>query len=218
MNAVVDLKNLKIDQIFIQHILSSIDTHIRQKVAPTFWSKFQVETNDQHSSTTFQEAVTYLYDFVTSFHPQIQRLDYMRKFCDCPKYIYGESDTFEAFLVILRATLLSLKPIDFEIVVHDFYDSAFKVFANCDTEAEDSLDDINCPGCSMESDLCACQTIIMNFHYVNSCLMSMGLLEKVAGQVITNLIQDRISLHIKNTTKGSFDISYIKPLEEVLYF
>ncbi|XP_026461235.1 anaphase-promoting complex subunit 2-like [Ctenocephalides felis] len=216
INSVQELRNLKIDQIFIQHIFTQIETYIRQQVAPLFWSKFQIQNNAQNTSNNFQDSVTYLYDFVKSFQPQLQRLDYMRKSCDSVQLIYGESDTLEAFLVILRATLFSQKVLDYEVVVHDFYDKAFKVFANCDTDAEDSLDDITCPGCSMETDSCACSTIVMNFHYVNSCLMSMGLLEKLAGQVITSLIQDRINLHVKNTTKGSFDLSHIKPLEEWL--
>lgn len=133
INSVQELRNLKIHLIFIQHIFTQIETYIRQQVAPLFWSKFQIQNNAQNTSNNFQDSVTYLYDFVKSFQPQLQRLDYMRKSCDTVQLIYGESDTLEAFLVILRATLFSQKVLDYEVVVHDFYDKAFKVFANCDT-------------------------------------------------------------------------------------
>lgn len=47
-------------------------------------------------------------------------------------------------------------------------------------------------------------------------LIELGLLERLAGDVLTRLIHKRIENHVQETCKGSFDTSYTNTLEEVV--
>ena len=61
-----------------------------------------------------------------------------------------------------------------------------------------------------------CHTITMAFQLTITRLGEMGLVERMADQVVLEIVQDKITSHVQETCKGSFDCSYLASLEEWL--
>lgn len=80
---------------------------------------------------------------------------------------------------------------------------------------DDAMDEIQCNGCGKETDNCRCQELVVAFNKTNQNLYELNLLDRLAGNTLTNLIQDRIITHVQDTCKGIFDISHVQSLSEV---
>lgn len=76
-------------------------------------------------------------------------------------------------------------------------------------------DEIKCSGCGKESDKCRCQELLHAFNKTNQYLADMNLLDRLAGNTLTHLIQHRIKHHVQETCKGVFDRSHFGVLEDV---
>lgn len=80
----------------------------------------------------------------------------------------------------------------------------------------DGIGDIVCNGCEKTSESCRCQSLVSAFNKTNQYLAELNLLDQLAGDTLTLLIQERITTHVHDTCKGIFDVSHIKGLEKWL--
>ncbi|XP_075982939.1 anaphase promoting complex subunit morula [Anticarsia gemmatalis] len=192
-----------------------IEKYLRQHVAPMFWAKFMKVEEEVKGFQLFKSAVNELFEAVTNFSGMLQRLSILNNSCSDSKPIYGEKDVVSGFKQLVRATLLSQLPLDFQIIINHFYKVSFNVFDN-EYENSDMGEDVICAGCSNECTDCNCRYIVKVFHETNRKLMELQLLERLTGQVLTNFIQMRIESHIQKLCKGSFYVSHISFLENWL--
>lgn len=81
-----------------------------------------------------------------------------------------------------------------------------------------SEDSSACKGCQQSANICKCQEILSTMDDINQKLVQMKLLDRLAGQRITALVQKRIDEHIQATCKGVFDKSHIEELLKVSFF
>lgn len=77
------------------------------------------------------------------------------------------------------------------------------------------MEEIKCNGCEKETDNCRCQELVVAFNQTNQYLYDMKLLDRLAGNTLTNLIEDRINFHVQDTCKGIFDATHLDGLLEV---
>lgn len=75
-----------------------------------------------------------------------------------------------------------------------------------------------CSGCYQENFSCRCQELIENVDRINGMLLEMELLDRIAGQSITNLVQKLVRNHIHRVCQGIFDRSHLKSLESVSFY
>ncbi|XP_049877743.1 anaphase-promoting complex subunit 2 [Pectinophora gossypiella] len=196
-------------------VLIHMEKYIRQHVAPSFWSKFSKVEEEVKGFQLFKSAVNDLYESVSSFSSMLRRLTLLNNSCTDNKSIYGEKDVVLGFKQLVRATLLSQLPLDFHVIINHFYKMSFNVFDN-EYENSDMGEDVMCSGCWNEYSDCNCAYIVKVFHDTNRKLMELQLLERLAGQVLTNFIQMRIESHIQKLCTGTFDVSHISFLEKWL--
>lgn len=201
----------------INAILSSIETYLRKFVAPKFWKNFVKTTEEIKGFELFKAAVNDLYEVLSHFAPTLERLEKLHSLYPEKKQIFGEKDVMSGFKQIVKATLLSQLPLDFQNIINHFYKISFNVFCFADNDNEQceiGEDLLHCNGCGYElENNCQCQYIVRVFHDTNKKLMDLQLLERLTGQVLTNLIQLRIENHVQESCKGTFDVSHIASLE-----
>jgi len=209
-------------------IIDKIEQDLRQKIAPTFWEKFNGRETESDGFEKFKNAVDFLYDSSLMYLPTIERMKQLRSITSVSRPIYGEVSLINVFKTIVRATLHSQLPLRYQVVTEDFYRVTFKVQGhiakelqmNMDKELDpnDSTEDVlqcNCEGCGLEVELCNCRTILEIFNETNRKLIELDLLERLAGEVLTSLIHKRIENHVQETCKGCYDTSHISSLENV---
>lgn len=196
-------------------VLINLEKYLRQHVAPQFWSKFTKVDEEVKGFQLFKSAVNDLFDSVSSFSAMLRRLTTLNNSCCDNKPIFGEKDVVLGFKLILRATLLSQLPLDFQVIINQFYKLSFNVFDN-EYENSDMSEEVMCNGCWNDYSECNCAYIVKVFHETNRKLMELQLLERLAGQVLTNFIQMRIESHIQKLCTGTFDVSHISFLENWL--
>lgn len=192
-----------------------IEKYLRQHVAPSFWAKFIKAETEVKGFQLFKSAVNDLYESASNLLPMLSNLTILCNSCCDNKLIYGERDVTSGFKQLLRATLLSQLPLDFHVIINHFYKVSFNVFDN-EYENSDMSEDVMCSGCWNEYSDCNCAYIVKVFHDTNRKLMELQLLERLAGQVLTNFIQKRIETHIQKHCSGTFDVSHIGFLENWL--
>ncbi|XP_072930012.1 anaphase-promoting complex subunit 2 [Epargyreus clarus] len=196
-------------------ILIHIEKYLRQHIAPSFWSKFSKVDEEIKGFQLFKSAVNDLYDVASSFTAMLRRLIILNNSCCDNKTIYGERDVLLGFKQLLRATLLSQLPLDFQVIITHFYKMSFNVFDN-EYENSDMGEDVMCSGCKNEYSDCNCAYIVKVFYETNRKLMELQLLERLAGQVLTNFIQVKIESQIQKLCTGTFYVSRISFLEHWL--
>lgn len=208
------------DEFVEQLVLNEIEARLRKELVPAFWRNFTVNGSKSQGLEAFKEAVDSLHDSLASIVPILQSLELIRQTAQSVRNVYGQSSLMETFKVMVRASLHSQLPLNYQTITEDFYRISFKVFCNADSKEADqnesSEDILQCAGCSQEVELCQCQSIIQAFHETNGKLHELDLLERIAGDVLTTLIHRRIESHVQDTCKGSFDVSHIGSLEEWL--
>ncbi|VVC94836.1 unnamed protein product [Leptidea sinapis] len=219
-----DLEYIEVQQIItglgIQNkirdlIVTHIEKYVRQQVAPQFWAKFSKVEEEIKGFQLFKSAVNDLYDAVNKFSGMLRRLIILNNSCSDNKTIFGERDVISGFILIIRATLLSQLPVDFNIIIFHFYKLSFNVFDN-EYESPDMSEDVMCSGCWNDYSECICSYVVKVFYETNRKLMEMQLLERLTGQVLTNFIQVRVESHIQRVCTGTFDVSHIAHLENWL--
>lgn len=217
-----ELTRLEVAENVYETIISEIDTKLRQVIVPKFWSYFV--QNDKDSETEFhqfQTAVHELHADYLQFQEILVRLQLFKKFVRFKNVQLQNQNEIVAFNEMLKVTLLSQLPANFERIIYSFYHTSFKVFVNShldvpdDEECSVDLDEAKCNGCDNSSDLCRCQDLVCAFNKTNQFLTNMSLLDRLSGFTLTNLIQERITLHVRETCEGISDTSHIENLEKV---
>ncbi|KAM7342596.1 anaphase promoting complex subunit morula isoform 2-T4 [Cochliomyia hominivorax] len=213
---------------YIYEILwMEIGTFVRSKLTVKFWSclnhnqaitKFyrDGETSEDIQLqyklfTNFVNAVKNLDAFYQFIKTSLERLDAIRKL--------DHKKSIEKLNELLRASLLAQLPTHFNNVVFSFYSVSFRVFFNLhqSTSGGQDVEDLDesgliCKGCNQELEKCQCLTLLQTINEVNQKLLDLELLDRLAGQSMTFLVQIRIKEHIKNTCLGVFDRSHLKTL------
>ncbi|CAK1552273.1 unnamed protein product [Leptosia nina] len=197
-------------------ILVHIEKYLRHNVAPSFWSKFTKIEEEIKGFQLFKSAVNDLYESVNSFSILLRRLTLLNNTCCDNRPIFGERDVIQGFKQLVRATLLSQLPVTFHVIINHFYKLSFNVFDNMKAYEDSFMDEDACSGCWNEYSECNCAYIVKVFYDTNRKLVELQLLERLAGQVLTNFIQQRIEAHIHKLCTGTFDLSYIALLEKWL--
>ncbi|KAL0103028.1 hypothetical protein PUN28_018377 [Cardiocondyla obscurior] len=214
------LQYLKSTEYVIDIVIHHIEQYIRCHVAPGFWKKFEYTADSQRGFELFKSAVDDLYSNLTEFLPILKKLEYLKQNTGETSLTTTKNDTdVEAqFKLIVRATLLSQLPLCHECIIEHFYKIAFNVFCNSDntSQADISINEVQCSGCGQEIENCRCQVIVYMFHETNRKLITLELLERLVGNVLTSLIHIRIENHVILTCDKSFDVSQLILLENWL--
>lgn len=74
-----------------------------------------------------------------------------------------------------------------------------------------------CKGCQQHAGICKCQEILETMDDINKKLLEMELLDRLAGQRITALVQKRIQEQIRVTCHSIFDKSHLEGLLKVKF-
>ncbi|XP_073846861.1 anaphase promoting complex subunit morula [Musca autumnalis] len=205
-----------------------IGSFVRSKLTPTFWSCFKHNQTltkfekDGESAEDLQQQ----YKLFTNFVNAVKSLDAYYQFVktsleklDGICHGVDHSKSLAKLNELLRASLLSQLPTHFNNVVFSFYSVSFRVFFNLHQSTSmgqdnEDLDEscMPCKGCNQELEKCQCQSLLQTINEVNQKLVDLELLDRLAGQSMTVLVQQRIGEHIKNTCHGIFDRSHLKNL------
>lgn len=130
-----DIKVLNLKHMVEDMVIYQIKYHMRQSVAPAFWKKFLPNVDKQQGFEQFKSAVDGLYTRMTDFLPLLKRLEYLLQE-DSVHTVTTENDILNRFKLIVRSTLLSQIPLDYEYVVEQFYKIAFNVFCCTDNSTQ----------------------------------------------------------------------------------
>jgi len=204
--------------VFVENfVMDAYNIKLREEIVPDFWRFFNstdqanVDKGQQRGFEKFDQAVRSLYSNVSWFVPGLDELTRLRREVGVEgRNMFGETDINGLFKLYLKGSLHSQLPIQFQNLVRQFYSQAFLVFySRADRDPDDSSEDLTCDGCSMTTDACLCTSITAIFHQVNVKLSELDLLDRLTGQVVTEIVHDRIHNHVQDTCKGSFDESYM---------
>lgn len=220
---VTELSRFEIAENVYETILNEIDTKLRQEIVPKFWNYFVQNDNDSETEFhQFQRAVHDLHSDYLQFQELLIRLQAFKKFVRFQNVQHQNQNEVAAFNEMLKVTLLSQLPANFERIIYSFYHTSFKVFVNShltdvpdDEECSVDLDDAKCNGCDNSAEQCRCQDLVCAFNKTNQFLTNMSLLDRLSGFTLTSLIQERIALHVRETCEGISDTSHIENLEKV---
>lgn len=220
-----ELSRLEIAEQVYETIINEIDTKLRQQIVPNFWKYFTQNDNDKETEFhQFRTAVNELHTDYLKFKDLLIRLQMFKRLCRFQNVQHQNQNEVAAFNEMLKVTLLSQLPANFERIIYSFYQMSFKVFVNSHSDVPEDekcsvdLDDAKCNGCENSSEHCRCQDLVCAFNKTNQFLANMSLLDRLSGYTLTNLIQERITLHVRETCEGIFDASHIENLEKVSSF
>uniref|UniRef100_A0A8D8R059 Anaphase-promoting complex subunit 2 n=1 Tax=Cacopsylla melanoneura TaxID=428564 RepID=A0A8D8R059_9HEMI len=205
-------------------ILKNVQDELLNNVVPTFWSYFDKTkcTTNFEGFRKFTDGIFYLAKQLRLFMVHVRPIEKLRNIAGYKRNLYGYEDIEISFHVILKAALLSKLPKDHDTVTTYFYKHSFSSFVN--QNANSSLNSsqgstgssTTCKGCTLDLEMCKCESIVDLFYKVNKVLLSLGILEQLTGNVITNLIHKHIEKYVEEMCTGSFDRSYIETLEQWL--
>lgn len=181
--------------------------------ADSFWTYFTGYADSKVGENGFQlfcDATNALSESMGVYLKHAENLQQLMNLSGCHELNYKASSAVDLLRIILRATLNSrLSEFNFGIAT-TFYKVAFKVYLHVSNEEE-----ITCGGCEFPTENCSCQEIMQTFQEVNYSLLEMGLLERLSGNILMDLIRNRIETHVKETCDGNFETSYVESLENV---
>merc|ERR1719357_1737200 len=204
-------------------VMDSYGIMLNEEIVPTFWGHFvPKQTNMQAGFDQFCSAIDRLYADVKVLSPRLELLSQLRDVCKTNRTLFGEKTVTGLFLTMLRGTMHSQLPQGWEELVSQFYGQAFAVFyrAGGSQDLDDSENywsgEFTCGGCSQQTESCQCRAISSSFQKCITRVRELGLTDRLAGQVVLDMVQDKITSHVQETCKGSFDCSYLSNLEEWL--
>lgn len=132
LKIVEEIKNVNLTKRFEALVNHEIDRYIRQKVAPSFWSKFKNVKNEETGFEEFKGAVDGLYESLIGFLPLLKRLEQLTDTDESRDIEKRQAEILAQFKLVVRSTLLSQLPLSHEIIIEHFYKIAFNVFCNTD--------------------------------------------------------------------------------------
>jgi anaphase-promoting complex subunit 2 len=167
--------------------------------------------------------VSHLHASAMAFSPGLEELSRLRQRAGTARPLYGQPEVAGLWRLYLAGSLHAQLPADWQPLVRQFYARAFAVFYNrveaSGGEAgggqDDSTDwtgELLCRGCDQQTDSCVCHAVTTSFQAAMEKLGQLGLLERLSGQVVLETVEERIQEQVQ-TSRGSFDCSYLGPLE-----
>ncbi|CAH1786015.1 unnamed protein product, partial [Owenia fusiformis] len=211
------LRHAGISHIIAEWFLETIKKHLRQTIAPTFWSNFEHDPSASQNCYQLAVAINALHQSLMDYESYIQKIMLIQQYLSSHG-IKMCSNVKERCHVLYRAIIFNSCPIYFQDIVNKFYTQAFKVFHRINQE-EDTADvdeGVQCAGCEDDKETCQCSKIMETFHTVNRQLNELGLLQRISGEAVTRIIHKRIEEHIDETCKGNFESTFLETLEKWL--
>ncbi|XP_017471166.1 PREDICTED: anaphase-promoting complex subunit 2-like isoform X1 [Rhagoletis zephyria] len=214
-----EVNKLGLEVILCEILRSELQSAIRDKIVPAFWSHFpvRVEMNEYDVDSQFH-----------LFHQFAAAVENLQKSFICLELVsrrvinlYPQTNlkTWD-FKTVLLQTLLAQIPTGFNEAVFAFYQVSFQIYIQQHnkqktgpSEADIVLTKQECCGCKNKVSLCECQTLDETIDKTNKALQEIELLDGIAGQSLTSLVQKCIEEHIKDTCHGIFDRSFLRQLE-----
>ncbi|XP_036332721.1 anaphase-promoting complex subunit 2 isoform X2 [Rhagoletis pomonella] len=213
-----EVNKLGLEVILCEILRSELQSAIRDKIVPAFWSHFpvRVEMNEYDVDSQFH-----------LFHQFAAAVENLQKSFICLELVsrrvinlYPQTNlkTWD-FKTVLLQTLLAQIPTGFNEAVFAFYQVSFQIYIQQHNKqktgpsADIVLTKQECCGCKNKVSLCECQTLDETIDKTNKALQEIELLDGIAGQSLTSLVQKCIEEHIKDTCHGIFDRSFLRQLE-----
>ncbi|XP_059088575.1 anaphase-promoting complex subunit 2-like [Tigriopus californicus] len=223
-------KSISVAFEYLQH---QLEHTLNEEVVPEFWKIIKgtpslanqilqhLETLPSHP---FVSAVSFLHRHWKRQMEIATKMDALGQDLGHQCHVLGQKSYEELYPVLLRGTLHSQLPHEFEKVLLPFYDATFHVFyvrqnSRFNADPDDSVADgtLNgCEGCKKDVDQCQCDKVLSIFNELNQQLIQMGLLERLTFNALTQTIHNRIEKHVQETCQGSFTISHLQKLEDWL--
>lgn len=125
-----ELSRMDIVENVYETIYLEIDNMLRQTTAPNFWKYFKECGNRENEFFQFQLAVYELDKEYIQFINIIKLLGIVKKKCNLKNDFYAKRDDINVFNDMLKVSLLSQLPANFNNIVYSFYHISFKVFVN----------------------------------------------------------------------------------------
>ncbi|XP_050527151.1 anaphase-promoting complex subunit 2 isoform X2 [Daktulosphaira vitifoliae] len=157
----------------------------------------------------FKTVICELYDTVQSYTEIVNRLQLL--------FDTSRTNLKKNFYVQTCAILHSTLPDDYNAIIYQFYRVALRVFTKDEigekknTSREGAF---RCNGCAFETLECRCDYILESFNLTNWQLIEIGILEPLAGDVIIDLIRQKIETEVQDITKENFGEHQISILEK----
>ncbi|XP_067629026.1 anaphase-promoting complex subunit 2 isoform X2 [Eurosta solidaginis] len=214
-----NLASLELVDCFCVILWSEIHSAIRDKIVPIFWSHFPNRTkicgNDVdscfHLFHCFNQAVENLYD---SFNCIKSVLKSTKRLCA------HANEDYSSLKSLFLETLLGQIPPGFNEAVYAFYKVSVQIYTHLYakqnyifSDPDVMLKKLDCCACNRKISLCECQSLEIIINKINKALQDMELLDGIAGQSLTSLVQKCIQDHIKETCYGIFERSFLRQLE-----
>merc|ERR1719309_429849 len=169
-------------------VMDSYGIMLNEEIVPTFWDHFvPKQTNMQAGFDQFCSAIDRLYADVKVLSPRLELLSQLRDVCKTNRSLFGEKTVTGLFLTMLRGTMHSQLPQGWEELVSQFYGQAFAVFYRA--------------GGSQQTESCQCRVISSSFQKCITRVRELGLTDRLAGQVVLDMVQDKITSHVQETCK-----------------
>lgn len=140
---IAELTRYEIAEAVYESVWLEVSSKLQQSTVPQFWRAFQDRGATNSSSATesipadknrgfyqFQVAVYELHKDFGRFLCIVSRLQMFKRMCRFSNAIIMNRCEATEFGERLRATLLSQLPANFNNIIHDFYNTSFKVFLN----------------------------------------------------------------------------------------
>uniref|UniRef100_W8C8Q2 Anaphase-promoting complex subunit 2 n=1 Tax=Ceratitis capitata TaxID=7213 RepID=W8C8Q2_CERCA len=216
-----DVIRLGLSESVSEILWSEFQSAIRDKVVPLFWSNFPVRVDTSKCDfelryqlfLRFAAAVENLYKTFNCLKLLLNRLN---KLSLIPNKKWNLNST-------LLEALLGQMPTGFNEAVLAFYYVAFQIHLQLHSknarvllDADVILKKAECHVCNKKINSCECLSLESTVNKVNTALREMELLDGIAGQSLTSLVQKCIQEHIKETCHGIFDRSFLRQLENWL--
>ncbi|KAJ6641185.1 Anaphase-promoting complex subunit 2 [Pseudolycoriella hygida] len=218
----IELSRIEIAESIYETIVNEIDAKLRREIVPKFWNHFVEKDIDTEAEfNQFQTAVHDLHEDYVQFREQLMRLEAFKTFVQFKDTRYHNQNEISNFNEMLKVTLLSQLPANFERIIFSFYNMSFKAFVNSHVgesyeDCSEDMEETKCNGCENMSDQCRCNQLLSAFNKSNLYLNNMSLLDRLSGFTLTKLIQERIDAYVQETCEGINDVSHIESLEKWL--
>ncbi|XP_036224798.2 anaphase-promoting complex subunit 2 isoform X4 [Bactrocera oleae] len=199
-------------------VFSEIQAAVRDKIVPLFWSNFPRQLGIAEQSVESQFLM--FHQFASAVDNLLKNVICLKVFIERVNKLHPQqnNETWNLHALLLK-TLLGQMPTGFNEVVSAFYCLSFQIYIQMYTKSavlrdvELLMNKKECAGCKKEINACECQSLDVLINKTNMALQEMELLDGIAGESLTSLVQTCIKEHIKETCHGIFDRSFLRQLE-----
>lgn len=205
-------------------IYLELNSLLYRQTVPTFWRYFDEQCdNSREGFDKFQIGVKYLFREHRKYQSVINRVKLFKHLSHFKRPELNNRNDQDYFNHMFKSCLLSQLPNNFSNIINRFYEIVFRVLVamsgggSDDTASRDDMVGTDCGGCESVRENCRCDKLMKIFGTTNAYLTEMDLLDRLAGQSLIELIQDRITAYVRETCQGSADTSHLERLEKWLH-